>query len=734
MMDKILEVSVENTLIKKTTNRIGWQVYMLMKGNCQVCIEMSSKEVHRNQFFILNYEEELSIKAEEECTFLIISLDKANLKRLINRNSISYFINFPNQSIISAKNNDFLTILNSIMNEYVLGKMSYSRQLELSLKLYNFLETNFKEEKYIKHKENSISRIDSIKQYIEENYQNDLSLAEIALHESFSYSYLSKYFKENMGITFKKYLTQTRLKHAVNDLISTNTPIVEVGMNNGFWNPKTFSKSFKELYNFSPSEYRKRYKRENIFETKLPKLKSKTLDSEEIINLLTQQTISTEKYDYSRFKSKKVSFDTQNKSVEKRRKKLIINIGIAENMLKHEYREQIENIQDEIGFDYVRLIGLGVNDNIVSKHNSHIIPTFKDTLLIFQYFREFNLVPIIQVKSGHLNNTFFEVLQLLVESFSKEDISKWRIEIDVADFYRFRRENSELINQLINNKHWKLGLYFDFDAQHDYKKLISWLKGIDTKYYFISVNYFLKDGCLELNSKKRIHQLMKHFSKETELFLHDWNTVSGKDIVTVGTFFRAALMIDVLQEKKLSSLSFWLNLEAQYSIQKEEDIYETCLSLYVYSLIKRPVYFLLNIMKKIKGNRMYFDKNYSLYQERNGELNLLLSNPIVIDPDLSINETIINRYSLLIDCELINLPIKNYEISTYFLDKDNGGTYNQWMRMGGKLSLSSEYLGDLYKNIHLRYEKKIKKTECGIIKLNFLLTFNSVLLVNIRPI
>lgn len=730
---KIMDVSVEKMTVNETKNRVGWQVYLLLQGSCQAWIEMSVKDVQKNQFFILNYEEKLSIQAEDTCTFLIISLDKDKLKRLINRSSVPHFINFPDQSSISTISNDFLTILNTIMSEYALKKISYSLQLELSLKLYNFLDNHFKEENYFGVKEKQFSQMDSIKQYIEENFQSDLSLEDLAVHESFSYSYLSRYFKENTGITFKKYLTQVRLNHAVNDLIYSNLPIVEVGMNNGFWDPKNFSKTFKKAYNFSPSEYRKRFKKETISQTKGPKIESKTLNAKEIMNLLIHQTISQERNDDSRFKSRTISLNTQKKSVEKPRKKLIVNLGIAGNMLKHEYREQIESIQGEIGFDYVRLVGLGINDNLVSRNSSPIIPPFKDTLLIFQYCREFHLIPIIQVKSEHLTPAFFEALQVLAKAFPKEELLKWRIEIDAADFYQFRRENSETIKQLLNSQLWHFGLYFDSDAQREYKKIIPWVKETMTKFHFVSVNYFFKDGSLESHSKSQIHQLMKRFPQETELLLHDWNTVSGKDIVTVGAFFRAALMIDVIQEKRLSTLSFWLNLEAQCSLQKSKDVNETCLSLFVYSLIKRPVYFLLTMMKKIKGKRIYFDKNYSLYQEKKGTYNLLLSNPIVIDPNLSINENIINRYSLLIECELINLPQESYEVSTYLLDKDNGGTFNQWMRMGGSLSLSNEYLSDLYKNIHPQYERKLQKTQDGSLKIDSLLTFNSVLLVKIRP-
>lgn len=96
--------------------------------------------------------------------------------------------------------------------------------------------------------------------YIEENYRDfKLSPYEIAEHENISYSHFSREFKSTMGVSFKTYLTNIRLKHSLNDLRYTKIPIIDVAMNNGFADIQSLIRACHKHTGMSPRKYRDRF-------------------------------------------------------------------------------------------------------------------------------------------------------------------------------------------------------------------------------------------------------------------------------------------------------------------------------------------------------------------------------------------------------------------------------------------------------------------------------------------
>lgn len=86
-------------------------------------------------------------------------------------------------------------------------------------------------------------RITKIIKYLENNYQEDLSVKMIADEFGLSEGYLSKLFKESLGATVKEYLSRVRLWHAEEQLVETDYPVIDIAIGNGFPNVKSFIKS-----------------------------------------------------------------------------------------------------------------------------------------------------------------------------------------------------------------------------------------------------------------------------------------------------------------------------------------------------------------------------------------------------------------------------------------------------------------------------------------------------------
>lgn len=64
-------------------------------------------------------------------------------------------------------------------------------------------------------------RIKNIQNYIQANYQSQISLNDLAQRLYLSNAYLSKYIKKNLGMTFIEYLNNVRLFHAVDEILYT---------------------------------------------------------------------------------------------------------------------------------------------------------------------------------------------------------------------------------------------------------------------------------------------------------------------------------------------------------------------------------------------------------------------------------------------------------------------------------------------------------------------------------
>ncbi len=92
--------------------------------------------------------------------------------------------------------------------------------------------------------------------YIEEHYDEKLSLEDLADYTGYNRTYVSTLFKQMVGINFHEYLTRVRFQHALNDLTYTKTNLTDIALKNGFSDLKTMTARFRSTLGRSPNEYR----------------------------------------------------------------------------------------------------------------------------------------------------------------------------------------------------------------------------------------------------------------------------------------------------------------------------------------------------------------------------------------------------------------------------------------------------------------------------------------------
>jgi AraC-like DNA-binding protein len=92
--------------------------------------------------------------------------------------------------------------------------------------------------------------------YIEQNYQRNLTVEEIADVCKLNRSYFSKLFKENMGCPPQEFLIRLRLSKAADLMKTSNASIGNISAACGYPNQLHFSRAFKKCYGLSPREWR----------------------------------------------------------------------------------------------------------------------------------------------------------------------------------------------------------------------------------------------------------------------------------------------------------------------------------------------------------------------------------------------------------------------------------------------------------------------------------------------
>lgn len=100
--------------------------------------------------------------------------------------------------------------------------------------------------------------------YIHKNYRKKLSLDLLAKEMGYNSSYLSQLFKANLGINFYDYLTRIRLREATRQLSLTDARILDIALENGFSDLKSFNTAFHKTFRKTPAEYRSQLSEDHL--------------------------------------------------------------------------------------------------------------------------------------------------------------------------------------------------------------------------------------------------------------------------------------------------------------------------------------------------------------------------------------------------------------------------------------------------------------------------------------
>ena len=106
--------------------------------------------------------------------------------------------------------------------------------------------------------------VERVRNYIEEHYAENFSLAELSELVRSNESYVSHVFKKATGYSPQQYILRRRIGKAQSLLIYTALPLMEISARVGYDDSNYFSRAFKKIVGLPPKIYRQRWREMSV--------------------------------------------------------------------------------------------------------------------------------------------------------------------------------------------------------------------------------------------------------------------------------------------------------------------------------------------------------------------------------------------------------------------------------------------------------------------------------------
>lgn len=400
------------------------EILLVLKGSINIVVAGEKYHLSENDLILLNKDEIHSINRNHEDNIcLALQADPGNLNKIYpNFNKMIFdcksFKYGPEEQERFDKIRYFLAKLiweiNKKKDKYQYSIGVYLVRLAEHLIMnfdYKILERDSLGD--ILYKDNRLSRVIS---QIDEKITEGVNLSDIAKTEGITSQYLSHYIKMNLGISFQQYKNFKRLDIAIELLEESDMSITDVAFNSGFQSLKLFNTIFKKNYNCSPSQYKKDYfsthcDTDALIHNKEKKISRTYLDVDRnqafeklftYLDLVDNNNFNVENSMHTKetslFIDKKVDINEKGTCLKPYWKKLI-GFSRASEGLRVQWQNQLREIQQEIGFEYIRFHGIFCDDmmvyNIDEDNNVNYNWNYVDDL--FDFFKEIRIKPFVEL-------------------------------------------------------------------------------------------------------------------------------------------------------------------------------------------------------------------------------------------------------------------------------------------------------------------------------------------------
>ncbi|MEW8957397.1 helix-turn-helix domain-containing protein, partial [Clostridium sp.] len=414
------------------------EILMVIKGSIDVTIESGIYTVSEREVEIINLEEAHRISSKEDNLVLMFNIDPNFFQKYYDDINNMFFYaetSLEDGPQVDEKYDILKKYLSMILCEVVQKGEDYDEYIEETLidmlfHLINDFHYLIYEKEALRNNEEQLERYHRIVKYIYNNYNNKISLQDIAKKEFLSTHYLSHEIKNTMGLSFKDFVNLTRVEESIKLLLDTDMTISDISEEMGFSHTRYFNKHFKKHYKLTPMQYRKKYK---VDDERLEEIKDVTLyDLKEALEYLSSYVEDYDRYNYEE-RIIKIDVDAGKTIGDfSHFYKEEIELPEAYHMLEGEVIKSLNTIQEEIDFNHGKIRGIFSRN--MGVFNEGVI-NLKRVKKVFDLILGVGLRPnIILEEEDFSKERYKEVLNYFIDYFIDEygnyEIGKWKYTID----------------------------------------------------------------------------------------------------------------------------------------------------------------------------------------------------------------------------------------------------------------------------------------------------------------
>lgn len=232
------------------------ELFYVVKGRGQFLIENKVFEVKEDDLIIVNanVRHNESSKDMEPMEYIVLGVDDISI--LAQDKGRGEYYSLHNYSDYKS---DVLFYLKTLLREVQSQSKYYeliSKNL-LEILLINIIRRTDIRLSVADNKE-LVSNCKYVKEYIEDNFREDLCLEDLCQVSYMNKYYLVHAFKKYCGMTPIQYMIHLRLKMACDLLINSDYSIAHIANFIGMSSQSYFAQTFKKEFDMSPLMYRKR--------------------------------------------------------------------------------------------------------------------------------------------------------------------------------------------------------------------------------------------------------------------------------------------------------------------------------------------------------------------------------------------------------------------------------------------------------------------------------------------
>lgn len=252
-------------------NPVHWhsaiELIYVLNGTGTIMIEGKDYPVIAGEFVIIDSNQMHETRCVEASMMVMIHFSRNSMKNYIP-NLDEYRFSCTKETLQKEQLEVYLKIcemLKELPPLYVIQPTGYRLKSQaIAMEIFFELLNHFsyqEEKRQISEKDTVLERLGNITEYIELHHREQISLEDISSHFYLSREYFSRFFKQNMGVTFSRYVNEVRLMHIYQDICNTQKGVMELAEEHGFTNYKLFNKMFHETYGCSPREVCKTHRK-----------------------------------------------------------------------------------------------------------------------------------------------------------------------------------------------------------------------------------------------------------------------------------------------------------------------------------------------------------------------------------------------------------------------------------------------------------------------------------------